>query len=288
MQAQASGSPLEAITQNKPAMIGIFSVAGIAVIIGIVSAVRSMGGSAPPPPNVPGAMPGGGLTGTPGAGGTDLTGSTDSTLTGTAGPPGAAPAAPASPDGGMTGFPGQPPAAQPAQAARPPSAGVPVRRNPFLPSGEIDEVIRSIPDTERPVFLADAHPLYQELYKPKETVAVSDDENEGPPVPPMRVTAVVLGSQVSALMQIGGEFFSVVPGQSIPSRDNPIYRVEQIEAGKVVLTRRWEEGSRKGVQRIEVPISQAAGGGGAQRGGPRFGSPSGLGSPAGIGASGGL
>jgi hypothetical protein len=59
----------------------------------------------------------------------------------------------------------------------------------------------------------------------------------------------------------------VTPGQMIPA-SNPIYRVDSIEQDTVRLSRRWEIGSRKGVQRIEVGLSaRAASPGGAGVGG---------------------
>jgi hypothetical protein len=46
----------------------------------------------------------------------------------------------------------------------------------------------------------------------------------------------------------------VIPGKMIPE-SNPVYRVERIEQDKVHLTRRWEMGTRKGTQKIEVLVA---------------------------------
>jgi hypothetical protein len=141
-------------------------------------------------------------------------------------------------------------------------------------------VIASIPpDPKQPTVMASAHDLYIELNPPKPDVQVAGEgADQGPPIPPMRVTGVVLGNVVSAVLQLGdgnnAQFVNVVPGKMIPE-GNPVYRVASIESGTVTLVRRWEEGNRKGVQRIEVTLSGSSNRGGA--GGPSFGG----GSPAG-------
>lgn len=282
MQAASNGGPLAALTQNKKAMIGIGVAAVLAIIILIVQMVSSM---APPPiaeappeglsgaaPGEPGAMPG--APGEPGA--APMPGSADPALSA------AMPGMPA-----PAGMPpaGAPPAgAAPAETGKKQPPGVPVRGNPFAPNKELAEVLKSIPEPPNaPEAMSPKHDLYTELYEPPASVTVSDDENEGPPVPPMRVTGIILGTQVSALMQIGGEFLQVTPGKWLPNENNPIYRVERIEQGKVILTRKWEEGNRKGIQRIEVGISGAAGGGTGPRpgGGFRPGMMPGMGGPTG-------
>ena len=198
-------------------------------------------------------------------------------------PPGGAGFAPPPMAGAPTG--GAPAAGNaPAETGKKQPPGVPVRGNPFAPNKELAEVLKSIPTPPTsPEAVAPAHDIYNELYEPPPSVTVSDDENEGPPVPPMRVTGIILGTQVSALMQIGGEFLQVTPGKWLPNDNNPIYRVERIEQGKVILTRKWEEGNRKGIQRIEVGISGASGGGSGFRpgGGTRPGMFPGMGGPAG-------
>ncbi len=271
MQAASDGGPLAAITQNKKAMIGIGVAAVLAIVILLVQVFQSMAPPAAPAAPVgidPAAVPGGMAGAAPGM---------DPMMDPAAG--GVPGAMPGEMPGGMPGMPGMPgaaPGAAPAAASTEPvkkqPPGVPVRANPFEPNRELAEVLETIPKTpEQPDAVAPDHDIYAELYQPKSEVQLSDDETDGPPIPSMRVTGIILGNQVSALMQIGSEFMQVTPGKWIPNDTNPIYRVERIEQGKVVLTRRWEEGNRKGVQRIEVGI--AGTGGQGRAGGYRPGAP---------------
>lgn len=262
MQAASDGGPLAAITQNKKAMIGIGVAAVLAIVILLFQVFQSMAPPAPPPPPVgvdPAGLPGGAdMAAGPGA---MVDPAADPAM---AAMPGAMP--------GMMpgGMPGAAPAAAPAspEPVKKQPPGVPVRANPFEPNRELAEVLESIPaPITAPEAVSPKHDIYAELYEPQPEVQLSDDENEGPPVPAMRVTGIILGNQVSALMQIGSEFMQVTPGKWIPNDTNPIYRVERIEQGKVILTRRWEEGNRKGIQRIEVGI---AGAGGQRPGGPGY------------------
>jgi hypothetical protein len=152
-----------------------------------------------------------------------------------------------------------------------------VRKNPFAETGEIKNVLNSIPTIATPEFTAQAHNLYaDELHKPKPPLDpnASEDEDDGPPIPTMRVAGVVYGKQVSATLQIGEQYMQVTPGQMVPA-SNPIYRVDRIEQEKVYLSRRWEMGSgdnaKKGVQRIEVGLTARA----ASPGGGAYGAPGG-------------
>lgn len=131
-------------------------------------------------------------------------------------------------------------------------AGVRARGNPFQPNSDMREVIRSIDPYRPPPDIGVPHGLYNELNPPK--YKGGNDPNEGPPIPAMRLTGVVMGSQVSGLLQMGSEYIQVTPGKMIPE-NNPTYRVDRIEADKVVLSRRWEFGTRKGTQRFEVPLA---------------------------------
>jgi hypothetical protein len=171
---------------------------------------------------------------------------------------------------------------------------VPTRTNPFRQNKDIQDAINSIPPPPAPPEDKSVAPelhVYQELYKPKDKLAVTtgEDQNDGPPIPAMRVAGVIFGSAAgpTATMQIGSEFIQVSPGKMIPE-GNPVYRVERIEQDKVVLTRRWEMGSRTGVQRIEVTLAGSApqAGGGAFGGGAMGGYPGGSGYPGGKGSPG--
>jgi hypothetical protein len=129
--------------------------------------------------------------------------------------------------------------------------------------------------------------VYKELYKPKADVKVTsgEDQNDGPPIPAMRVAGVIFGSSAgpTATMQIGDQFIQVTPGKMIPE-GNPVFRVERIEQEKVVLSRRWEMGSKHGVQRIEVTLAGSAGraGGAGFAGGGYPGAGGGMGYPGGM------
>ena len=167
-----------------------------------------------------------------------------------------------------------------------PSPGVPTRENPFKENTELLAVVKSVPQQDPD--LAPAHALYNEVMPIRATVNEQGDPLEGPPIPAMRVTGIIEGQQIAALLQIGGAFITAVPGQEIP-KDNPTYRVEAVEKDRVILTRRWAFGERKGTQRIEVPLagdpSQQAGFGGGFPGGA--GLRGGSGGPAGSGGAGG-
>ena len=178
----------------------------------------------------------------------------------------------------MGGPPMGGPAAGGANAAgenKPPAGPrVASRTNAFAPNRELKEVILSIPSPPNaPTEYASAHDLFVELNPPKPEVEVSEQgADQGPPIPSMRVSGIVLGNVVSAVIQLGdgnaAQFINVVPGKMFPE-SNPVYRVASIENGAVTLVRRWEEGNRKGVQRIEVTLSGSRGGGNS--GGPSFG-----------------
>ncbi|HEU4754747.1 MAG TPA: hypothetical protein VFU47_16685, partial [Armatimonadota bacterium] len=205
-------------------------------------------------------------TGSVPIGNTATAGSLPGTDAGGPGVPTAPTAAGTAPTMAMAGT-GAPltPGATPAAAAgtqeagdKPRGPGVPTRGNPFAPSKEIQGVLDSIPDIQIPPTLAAPHDLYRELYTPKPQTDVAADENDGPPVPPMRVAGIIQGSdQLTAMIQMGDVFMTVTPGNMIPE-GNPVYRVERIEPSKVVLTRRWEMGERKGTQRIEVALANGA------------------------------
>jgi hypothetical protein len=145
-----------------------------------------------------------------------------------------------------------------APVSRPP--GVPTRRNPFAENTELRQVIASIPpDPEAPSIDAPAHHLWQELNPPQPSDPAADAVGGGPAVPAMRLSGVIIGHQVSALLDLNGEHLHITPGKMIPE-ENPVFRVESIERDKAILTRRWEMGGRKGVQRIEVIQSGQPGG----------------------------
>ena len=166
--------------------------------------------------------------------------------------PGAAPA------------PGGAPAATAATASEQPSRqapGVPTRKNPFSATSELRDVLKSIPPTvdyKVPEAISPTHDIYAELNPPEPPVSVSDDEGEGPPVPPMRVAGFVEGAQLSATIQLGSppgaRFEQVTPGKSITFRGQT-YKVERLEQNKVILVNNWEMGNRTGTQRIEVTLS---------------------------------
>lgn len=185
---------------------------------------------------------------------------------------------------GAAGMPGAAPqaAAQPAPPNQPP--GVSTRSNAFTENKDLRDVIASVQTP--PENVAASHSLYAELNPPEARPQISTDDQEGPPPPPMRLVGVIYGSVLSAMLQMGSEYIRIKPGAMIPS-ENPVYRVERIEPDKVILTRRWEMGNRKGVQRIEVPLATSAAPppmpvGGAMPGGGGPGSmPGGYGGPPG-------
>lgn len=276
MQAQAAGGGGEGaqgLLQNPKVQIGVIAGGAIALIVVIFLLFFNNGASPAPTPN-------------PGGPAADATPpavvSPGSAEPGASEGSGAAPAAlaPAAPALGATpgGGPAPTGGAAPTEAtAAPAGPGVPIRKNPFAQNKELQKVLDSIPDPPPPPDVAaQAHNIYvEELYKPKPVTQVGDqEENEGPPIPTMRVAGVVYGRQVSATLQIGQQYMQVTPGQMIPA-SNPVYRVESIEQDTVHLSRRWEMGSRKGVQRIEVGLSARAAtpGGGAFNGGGAAGYP---------------
>jgi len=145
------------------------------------------------------------------------------------------------------------------------SPGVGARSNPFAENPELKQVVASVPVVSPDI--APAQDLYGEVRPPQLPKYEAGDDLEGPPIPPMRVSGIVEGRQIAALLQIGAAHIQVTPGMSVPN-DNPVYRVERIEKDRVFLSRRWEYGERRGVQRIEVPLQgdpsaqQGFGGGG--------------------------
>jgi hypothetical protein len=264
MQAQAAGggtSPL----QNPKVQIGVIAGGAIALIAVIVMLIMNGNTAAPAPTPQMGDDAGVSATaGTPG-------GPTPGGVAPALNPGGVPGGAPANMPGGAppTGM-AMPMAASPAPGGAPGAAaegaapkkgpGVPVRNNPFAENKELKDVLDNIPAIAGPPEVtAQEHRIYQdELYKPKPPVQVDDqDDREGPPIPTMRVAGVVYGKQVSATLQIGEQYMQVTPGQMIPA-SNPLYRVDRIEQETVHLSRRWEMGTRKGVQRIEVGLAARA------------------------------
>lgn len=276
MQAQAGASGGSgSILQNPKVLIGVIAVGAIALIAIIWMIFAPKGGGETAAPVADTALAVGNGPAGPGAGGAGVNGlpSPSSPSAPTPAPgltpqgdpglgaPGAA-AAPAPGGAPVTG--GAPGAGGSAPGAdKPPKAkgpGVPTRRNPFGMNTELKTAYNSIPEINQPKQkdpLADQHLLWQELQaeNPKVTsTGVTEGEDApGPPVPPMRVAAIQRGAQVACIIQIGSEYFHATPGKMIPDQ-TPVYRVEQIENDKAVLTRRWEDQGRKGVQRIEVSL----------------------------------
>ena len=245
--AGAGGGGSQSLLQNPKVQIAVIAVGAIALIVVIyVLFFSGSGGSSVPPATTVAVTP--------------------------AAPAGAQGAAGLSP--AFTGAPATsatPPVAGGAQFGTPPGAaaegparkgpGVPSRANPFEPNSDLRRVIGSIPPppppAKPPVFLSPEVPLYEEL-RPPEPPQVAENDNDGPPIPPMRVAGIVFGSQVSATLQIGDQYFQATPGKMLPE-GNPIFRVDRVEQDRVILSRRWEEGQRKGVQRIEVALSSGTG-----------------------------
>lgn len=270
MQAQAgTGGGSGNILQNPKVLIGIIAAAGIAIIAVVAFMFFGGGGSggggtAEPAPGVAAPMGGGngpdinGVNGAPSA-----APSADPGLAapGATPPMAGAPGAPAAP--GVPGAPGAPAAG----TDKPPKSkgpGVPTGKNPFGMNKELRDSAASIPVITGPKFndpLSQQHLLWQELEadnpKVSSTGITEGEDLPGPPVPPMRVAAIQRGAQVAAIVQIGSEYFHATPGKMIPEQ-TPVYRVEQIENDKVVLTRRWEDQGKKGVQRIEVALQGSA------------------------------
>jgi hypothetical protein len=271
MQAQAVGGGEGGLLQNPKVQIGLIVGGAVALIaVALMLFLPNMGGGDSAPSVPTGQMPGmaesGGAPSMPGA----------PAANGPGGSPmaGAAPAMPggAPSPGGMPGMGAMPAAAgtpgaapgpgQAAEQARPQTPGVPTRRDPFSPTRELTEVIKSIPeDPKVPDALSPAHEIYAELNPPKPPVSVSEDDGDGPPIPPMRVAAFVEGAQLSAMLQIGNppgaRFEMVTPGKSVQYLGQT-YKVERLEHNRVVLANNWEIGQRTGVQRIEVGLSGGA------------------------------
>ena len=109
----------------------------------------------------------------------------------------------------------------------------------------------------------------------------------------MRMAGVLWGPRVYGLLEVNGQVDSYTPGDTVAT----IYRVEQIERDKIVLSKRLSDGKRK---RVEVPLAGspaaqgqydttaggypgapggpggypgAPGGPGAPYGGPQYGAP---------------
>lgn len=255
MQGQAAGGNLPEFLNDKRVQIGIVA-AVVLIVIGVI-AFMMFG-------NQQSASTGAGMEGMPP--GAEMMNGPDDMMMGNG------PGMPGDPgmmamDPAMGGMPGMDPmmGGMPGAAAQPPAQekpakglpkAVPSRKNPFQPNKDIAEVLESIavPDT---TVNSLPHDLYSELSPPKPAVANEGEEDGGPPVPPMRVAGVMMGAQVSAIMQMGNETFQVTPGKMIPE-SNPTYRVERIEQDKVFLSRRWEFGPRKGTQKIEVGLAGSA------------------------------
>jgi len=242
------GDAPQSALQNPKVQIAVVAV--VAVILIAVIAFVFMGGG--------GGGDSGGTTPNPAAGDAGAYPAGPGTP---AAAPGAAPgAAPAAAPAGLPGAmpaPGAAPGGDGRTAQAPPAgAGT---ANPFRQNRDLAEVLRSVPKNEPfapPPTIAPELEVYKELYKPKPVTTVSQDENEGPPIPAMRVAGVIFGQTAgpSATIQIGDQYMQVTPGKMVPN-DNPVFRVERIEQEKVILTRRWELGGRKGVQRIEVTLA---------------------------------
>jgi len=284
MQAQASGDK-QGILQKPAVLIGVAIAGAIAIIAVIIQIVASNGGGTPPEPYV--------ANGT--GNGTDANGTSAAVITpgaADANAPGTTPggsfAAPAGVAPGAAGAaaPGAGAPGAPGAAADAPRTSAPLRpagANPFKPNNEIRRVIANaaLNNLPKPVppdltIPGPQENLYFELSPPKPASPVEQGEGlAGPPIPAMRVSAIVRGDQITALLQIGEQFVQVTPGIMVP-KNNPVYRVERIENERVILVRRWTEGTRKGVQRIEVTLQGAA----QQAGGGTFTPSPGPGGPA--------
>jgi len=274
MQAQAAGGGegAQGLLQNPKVQIGVIAAGAIALIVVIYVLFFSGSGASPAPnPGVSDSAAPVGDGAMPGAPGGAAAQSPGSGLSAGAAPggglaPGGAPGGGLAPAAAPLGGSAAPAGAE-GDPAKPVGPGVPVRKNPFRQNKELQAVLDSVPPPpEGPVAMAQMHNIYvEELYKPDPPVLVDDqDDTDGPPIPTMRVAGVVYGRQVSATLQIGQQYMQVTPGQMVPA-SNPIYRVDSIEQDTVHLSRRWEIGNRKGVQRIEVGLAARAaspGGGG--------------------------
>jgi hypothetical protein len=273
MQAQASGGGsgsggggLKEVLQRPPVLIGI-AVATVLAVIALVWILMPKGDSSSGTTPTAGAKvtidangPGGGSNGTSMA---------DSSV----------PTTPTAPTGVATTATaaGATPAAGTSETVKPGKPGVPVRSNPFRPNRELVRVLNSIRGYED-VAISPMQPIWaEELHTPKPDQGVTTDPNDGPANPPMRVSGIVHGDQqIAAIIQIGSEFFSATPGKYLPDQNNPVYRVERIENGGALLTRRWEDGlGKKHTQRIQVPLSGGVGGASMSPVTPATGGPAG-------------
>jgi len=161
-------------------------------------------------------------------------------------------------------------AAPPARVSASASAGVPTRKNAFDVNSELAKSVKAVPPPPGPVMAVDrtvpvTPALWQQLQsqRPPDPGPVTLGESQpGPPIPAMRVAAIQQGAQVSAVLQIGGEFMQVTPGKRIPE-GQPVYWVERIEGDRVILVRRWEANGAHGTQRIEVTLQGATPQGGS-------------------------
>ncbi len=281
MQAQAAGTAdagKPSILQNPKFLVGLIVAAAVAIII-VIWQLLPKGETVAPP-----AGPGAGMSGSTAPGGVPEDPSAG--VTGAPTAPGVGPGA--APTPGAAPMPGVAPAAaaaapdQATTTTAPPPGG---RKNPFAPTGELKKVIASIPIVVGPDDpTSPQQDLYAELYKPKPINTVDAgggmDAGGGPPIPPMRVSAILQGAVTSAVLQIDQEFVQATPGKMIPDPAVGPFRVERIETGRVTLTRRWERGRIKGTQRFEVALGDGApraavgGPGGAGGNGPGgFGGP---------------
>jgi hypothetical protein len=252
--AQASSGSLPPFLQDRRVQFGLLGVLAVIIIGAIVFVVMgNQSGDAGTGVEVATGMPG--ATNAPlGMEATDA-----NAPAGTSDMPGGMPVADPGMPGAMPGaMPGMAPTGAAPGATEKPAKGLPKavasRSNPFAPNTEMQQVVDSIFTVTANPDYALAHDIYNELNPPKPQVVGEGEEEGGPPVPPMRVAGVMMGAQVSAIMQVGSEHFQVIPGKMIPE-SNPVYRVERIEQDKVHLTRRWEMGTRKGTQKIEVLVA---------------------------------
>ncbi len=282
---------VEDLLQNKKALAiggGVLLLLIVVVVAGVLMMNRgsSTASSGVPPINeLPAAMPGGSAS-TVGPGGVDPT-MQGTNAGGTPQPGGDS----AIGDSTGVGAAGAAPAAGPEKDLPP---GVPGRKNPFSATKEVSDILRTIDPYKPPADIGPQHGLYDDLNPRAKQKKIDSDENDGPAVPPMRLLGVVLGAQISGLLQMGSEYIPIRPGMMIPE-GRPTYRVERIESDKVLLVNRWEIGDRKGTQRIEVPLApmtpaptfQPGSGMMPGGGGPGFNPGGGTGNTMGGGARGG-
>ena len=246
--------------QNPKVKIAIIAVGVIILLVvvwflflspsGNTSSTSSAG--APVSPGLEGASGGQTGSGAPGLGGA-------------AGAPpgglGGAPGAGGAPAAGGAGASGQ--AVTSARGPVPPS-----RRNPFDPNAEVNEAIGLIvvgtgttPDVYAPRL-----DIFRDLNPPRSDV-VAEGEDEGPPIPPMRVAGILQGRVVAAILQVGGQTIGPIsPGQMVLDT----YRLERIEPERVILSRDYEVRGRTKKQVIEVTLAGIPGTAGAGGGAGGF------------------